>query len=194
MAHTSSTDDSGALSSADRQVLLAQARRSIEHGLSGARLEVEAEQFTLALRTHAASFVTIRVERDLRGCIGTLEAQQPLIVDVVSNAYSAAFRDPRFPALTRAEFAVLDVHVSVLSESQPMSFASEADLLAQLRPGVDGLVLEESYHRGTFLPAVWEQLPEPREFLRHLKRKAGLPADYWSPQLRVSRYTVESVP
>lgn len=178
----------------DRQALLEYARHAIERGLVGERLKVQVKEFSATLQAPGASFVTLKIERELRGCIGTLEAQRPLILDVVSNAYSAAFRDPRFPALTRAEFPVLDVHISVLSEPQPMVVESEAELLAQLRPGIDGLVLEEGYHRGTFLPAVWEQLPEPREFVRHLKRKAGLPADYWSPALRVSRYTVVSVP
>ena len=182
------------LSTHDRQTLLEFALRAIERGLAGDRLKVKPEEFSTALQAQGASFVTIRLERQLRGCIGTLEAQHALISDVVSNAYSAAFRDPRFPALTHAEFRMLEVHISVLSEPQPMVVVSEADLLAQLRPGIDGLVLEEGYHRGTFLPAVWEQLSEPREFVRHLKRKAGLPADYWSPALRVSRYTVQSVP
>lgn len=194
MAPGPSTEHVSGLSTPERQTLLQYARRAIEHGLAGGRLQVRPEEFSPALQAQGASFVTIKIARELRGCIGTLEAQRALISDVVSNAYGAAFHDPRFPALTRAEFRMLDVHISVLSEPQPMAVASEAELLAQLRPGVDGLVLQEGYHRGTFLPAVWEQLSEPREFVRHLKRKAGLPADYWSPALRVSRYTVVSVP
>jgi AmmeMemoRadiSam system protein A len=187
-------EETAGLSTRDRQTLLEFSQRAIERGLAGDRLKVQPEEFSAGLQAQAASFVTIKVRRQLRGCIGTLEAQRALIADVVSNAYSAAFRDPRFPALTRAEFLLLDIHISVLSEPQPMAVESEADLLAQLRPGIDGLVLEEGYHRGTFLPAVWEQLSEPRKFVQHLKRKAGLPADYWSPALRVLRYTVESVP
>lgn len=194
MAPMPLTEDAPGLSVPDRQALLEYARRAIERGLVGERLKVQVKEFSATLQAPGASFVTLKVERELRGCIGTLEAQRPLIADVVSNAWSAAFRDPRFPALTRAEFRLLDVHISVLSEPQPLAVRSEAELLAQLRPGIDGLVLEEGYHRGTFLPAVWEQLAEPREFVRHLKRKAGLPADYWSPALRVSRYTVVSVP
>ncbi len=194
MAPTPSIDTATGLAAADRQTLLEFAQRSIARGLAGGRLTVRPGEFSPPLQAHAASFVTLHVHGELRGCIGTLEAQRPLIADVVSNAWSAAFRDPRFPALTRAEFQVLDLHISVLSEPQPMAVASEAELLAQLRPGIDGLVLEEGLHRGTFLPAVWEHLSEPREFVRHLKRKAGLPAEYWSPTLRVSRYTVVSVP
>jgi AmmeMemoRadiSam system protein A len=113
---------------------------------------------------------------------------------VASNAYSAAFEDPRFAPLERGEFERLDIHLSLLSAPEPIQFGSEKDLLAQIRPSLDGLVLEEGARRGTFLPSVWEQLPDPVEFLRHLKRKAGLPADYWSATLRVSRYTSESIP
>jgi AmmeMemoRadiSam system protein A len=194
MVPTPLIEETAGLSMRDRQTLLEFAQRAIERGLTGDRLKVQPEEFSTGLQAQAASFVTIKVRQQLRGCIGTLEAQRALIADVVNNAYSAAFRDPRFPALTRAEFLLVDVHISVLSEPQPMAVESEADLLAQLRPGIDGLVLEEGYHRGTFLPAVWEQLSEPREFVLHLKRKAGLPADYWSPALRVSRYTTESFP
>jgi AmmeMemoRadiSam system protein A len=194
MVPTSLIEETAGLSTGDRQTLLEVAQRAIERGLAGDRLKVRPEEFSACLQAQAASFVTIKVRQQLRGCIGTLEAQRALIADVVSNAYSAAFRDPRFPALTRAEFLLLDIHISVLSEPQPMAVESEADLLAQLRPGIDGLVLEEGYHRGTFLPAVWEHFSEPREFVQHLKRKAGLPADYWSPALRVSRYTTESFP
>ncbi len=141
-----------------------------------------------------ATFVTLTIDAQLRGCIGTLEARRALVEDVASNAYSAAFEDPRFAPLERAEFERLDIHLSLLSAPEPIQFGSEKDLLAQIRPSLDGLVLEEGARRGTFLPSVWEQLPDPVEFLRHLKRKAGLPADYWSATLRVSRYTSESIP
>jgi len=134
------------------------------------------------------------VETSLRGCIGTLEPQWALVLDVAKNARAAAFEDPRFPALTWPEFDRLEAHVSVLSMPEPMQFESEEDLLAQLRPGVDGLILEESFYRGTFLPAVWESLAEPQEFLRHLKQKAGLHPDYWSDTIKVQRYTTESIP
>lgn len=181
-------------SPAERESLLALARDSIREGLGGQRLAVRADDYPPVLRAPGASFVTLQLDFELRGCIGSLEARVPLALDVASNAWNAAFRDPRFDPLTPHEFEGLDIHLSVLTPSQPMQFTSEDDLLGQLRPGVDGLVIEESFRRGTFLPSVWEQLPEPREFLRALKRKAGLPVDFWSASLRVSRYTTVSIP
>jgi AmmeMemoRadiSam system protein A len=134
------------------------------------------------------------VDEKLRGCIGTIEARKPLVEDVASNARGAAFRDTRFSALTWTEYERLDIHISVLSQPEPLQFSSEEELLAQLRPRVDGLIIEEGYHRGTFLPSVWEQLPTPHEFLQNLKHKAGLAPDYWSSRIRVRRYTTESIP
>jgi uncharacterized protein len=128
----------------------------------------------------------------LRGCIGSLEARRPLALDVAENAFASAFRDPRFAPLARAEEPRLDLHISVLSEAEQIPVRSEAELLASLRPGIDGVILSAGARRGTFLPSVWEQLPEPHRFLAQLKRKAGLPADYWSAELRVERYTVEA--
>jgi len=113
---------------------------------------------------------------------------------VVENARAAAFYDPRFPPLERRELGGLDIHLSVLTPSEPLPAASEAELLAALAPGEDGLILEEGPRRSTFLPQVWESLPEPRDFLRQLKRKAGLPPDHWSPDLRFRRYRVETIP
>lgn len=192
MAPTPSTEPG--LSSGDRVELLRIARRSIESGLDGTAVRIRAERFSASLQAIRASFVTLEVEGRLRGCIGTLEARRPLVEDVAHNAYSAAFDDPRFPPVRRLELAAIEIHLSLLSLPEPMTFRSEQDLLAQLQPNVHGLVLEEGRRRGTFLPSVWEQLPDPVEFLRHLKHKAGLPADYWSPTLRVSRYTAESIP
>jgi AmmeMemoRadiSam system protein A len=182
------------LAPAHRDELLKLAARSIEAGLAGDRLKVRASDFAQPLRVTRATFVTLMVSARLRGCIGTLEARRTLVEDVVSNAYSAAFEDPRFPPLERAELDQLDIHLSLLSSPEPILVGSEQELIAQIRPSVDGLVLEEGARRGTFLPSVWEQLPDPIEFLRQLKRKAGLPADYWSTTLRVSRYTSESIP
>ena len=193
MGRTSLTDGDFAFSPADRGALLDLARASIRAGLEGGEPRVRATDYPAGLQAPRASFVTLNVAAQLRGCIGTLEAHQPLVLDVAQNAFAAAFRDPRFPALGRDEFARIEIHISILSVPEPVAFASEADLLARLRPGVDGLIIEEGYRRGTFLPAVWESLPEPSEFLRHLKRKAGLPADYWSAGIRIRRYTVESI-
>jgi AmmeMemoRadiSam system protein A len=143
------------------------------------------------LNRPAATFVTLTQDGQLRGCIGTLEAHRPLIEDVENNARSAAFSDPRFPPLEEHELARTRVEVSVLSRPEPMGFTDEGDALSHLRPGVDGLILEAGWHRATFLPQVWEQLPDPDEFMAHLKRKAGLAPDYWSDDVRLSRYSVE---
>lgn len=169
------------------------ARASIAHGLAHARaLPVEPHTHDPLLRAPGAAFVTLRCAGRLRGCIGTLEAHRPLVRDVAENAWAAAFRDPRFDALSAAEAAYLDVHIAVLGPAEPLECRDEAELLAQLRPGIDGLILQEGGHRSTFLPSVWAELPEPRHFLAQLKAKAGLPADYWSASLEVSRYVTES--
>jgi len=175
--------------------LLEVSDRAIERSLRTGRPWLpDPEGHAAPLREKRATFVTLRLEGKLRGCVGTLEAVRPLVVDVAHNAWAAAFRDPRFPPLEAAEREGLDIHLSILRPAEPLDFSSEEDLLSQLRPGVDGLILEEGGRRGTFLPTVWESLPEPRAFLRELKRKAGLPADHWSHTLRAHRYTVESVP
>lgn len=176
-----------------QQTLLSIARQSIEQGLAdGHPLEVDLSRYATALHEWRASFVTLHHQSQLRGCIGHLEAYQPLAVDVAENAYSAAFRDPRFSALQAAELAALQIHISVLTPPEPMSFSDQGDLMRQIRPGIDGLILQAEGRRGTFLPSVWESLPEPLDFLRQLKRKAGLSTDYWSRHLVVERYTTES--
>lgn len=181
------------LSSQDRETLLEIARRSILHGLEqGVALPIQAADFELSLRAIRASFVTLNRHNTLRGCIGHLEAMLPLVEDVATNAFSAAFRDPRFPPLSEQELNDLELHISVLTPAKLLPCESEADLLRQMRPFKDGLILTEGIRSGTFLPSVWEQLPKPPDFLLHLKRKAGLPDDYWSPTLQVYRYETES--
>jgi len=142
------------------------------------------------LHTTAASFVTLMQQDELRGCIGTLEAHRTLIADVKANAVAAAFRDPRFKPLAKHEFDATRVEISVLSAVANVSFRDEDDALAQIRPGIDGVIFEYGYHRSTFLPQVWEDFSDPRLFFGHLKRKAGLPPDFWDPAVRLSRYTV----
>jgi len=137
-----------------------------------------------------ACFVTLTRQGELRGCIGTLEAHRPLGLDVRENAVAAAFRDPRFMPLTRVEFDAIRVEVSLLSPAEILVVASEEHALASLRPGIDGVVFEYAHYRSTFLPQVWEQLPEPAEFMAHLKRKAGVPMAFWAEGVRLSRYTV----
>ena len=172
---------------ADGKLLIAIARASIS-GQFGLHFAVrDAAPF---LRRPGATFVTLKHNGQLRGCIGSLAAHRSLIDDVRANAHAAAFRDPRFDPLRFEELSSVRVEVSLLSVLEPMALCDEAEALAQLRPGIDGIVLEYGGHRGTFLPQVWEHLPDRRSFLTQLKRKAGLAADFWDDGLRLSRYTV----
>jgi AmmeMemoRadiSam system protein B/AmmeMemoRadiSam system protein A len=140
------------------------------------------------LRQPGATFITLKLDGRLRGCIGSLEAHRPLAADVAANAEAAAFRDPRFPALSAAEWPRCDVEVSLLSAPKPIAFADEAELLAKIQPGEDGLILEHAGRRGTFLPQVWESIPDKRAFLGELVKKAGLPADTRLARCKLSRY------
>lgn len=177
------------LSIEDQQSCLQVARESIIHGLQHATaLKIDSKNYSSDLQQNLASFVTLHKKGVLRGCIGALEAYQPLINDVAEHAYSAAFQDPRFPALQENEYNQLEIEISVLSKPEAMIFESEEDLLRQIRPDVDGLILEHGFNRGTFLPSVWEQLPDKKDFLNHLKMKAGLPAQWWDDEVKISRY------
>jgi AmmeMemoRadiSam system protein B/AmmeMemoRadiSam system protein A len=169
------------------ETLLKMARSEIASKL----WEGAAQNFTAAwLQEPGASFVTLTREDELRGCIGSLEAHRPLEIDVRENAVAAAFHDPRFMPLSRGEFDAIRVEVSLLSPTEPLEVEDEDAARAALRPHIDGVVFEYGRHRSTFLPQVWEQLPDPDEFLAYLKRKAGLPMDFWAEQVRLSRYTV----
>jgi hypothetical protein len=167
--------------------LLAVARDAIAQrlGVSGASHEAQAW-----LQEPGASFVTLTQQDALRGCIGSLAAHRPLLEDVRANAVAAALRDPRFPPLRAQELPRIRIEVSLLSEAADMEFESESQAISLLRPGTDGVVLQFGHARGTFLPQVWEALPRPEDFLAQLKRKAGLPADFWHEDIRLSRYTV----
>jgi AmmeMemoRadiSam system protein B/AmmeMemoRadiSam system protein A len=168
------------------RTLLGIARASIEARLFGSARAIEADW----LRQAGATFVTLTREGELRGCIGTLQAARPLGVDVAENAVAAAFRDPRFAPVTRDEWPLIRTEVSLLSAPKPIRFGDEGDLLAQIRAGEDGLILECDGRRATFLPQVWESLPEKVMFLRELVRKAGLPSDTRLGRCTVSRYKV----
>jgi len=206
------------LNKVNRQRLLELAKRSIQHGLqTGRPLKINLDDYPEELTETRATFVTLQINHQLRGCIGMLEAVRPLAEDIAENAFSAAFRDPRFPPLQADELDDLEIHLSLLTPAEPMTFTSEQDLISQLQPGIDGLILEEpevynaankreqlppridglilekGRRRGTFLPSVWESLPEPEQFLRHLKQKAGLPPDYWSKNIRIYRYQTEII-
>jgi AmmeMemoRadiSam system protein A len=174
--------------------LLGVARRSLEHGIrTGDPLSVDPEDFPPDLRSLRSCFVTLRFVGKLRGCIGSLEASEPLVLGVARNAFKAGFRDPRFAPIDETELPLLAVEISVLTPPVPLRVDSEAALLAALRPGVDGLVLVDGPYTATFLPAVWDELREPAEFLRQLKRKAGLPLDHWSDTLEIRRYTADKI-
>lgn len=178
----------------DRRALLEVARASIRHGLEhGSPLRVDLDRFSPRLREPGACFVTLRRSGDLRGCVGSLEATRSLVEDVAENAFASAFRDSRFEPLAEGEQADLDVHLSILTPPEPLPCSSETELLEKLRPGIDGLILQDGGYRATFLPSVWESLAEPKEFLAALKRKAGLAADHWSDRIQFRRYRAESI-
>jgi AmmeMemoRadiSam system protein A len=143
------------------------------------------------LNEHGACFVTLMQTGQLRGCIGSLQAYRPLRDDVKENALAAAFRDPRFKPLSATEYNEICIEVSLLSALTAMTVANEEDALTQFQPGIDGIVLQCGDKRGTFLPQVWESLPEPHRFLEELKRKAGLQTDFWSDEIRLFRYHVD---
>jgi AmmeMemoRadiSam system protein A len=167
--------------------LLAVARHAIADEL---RLAAPLPAIDDALRRPGATFVTLFCRDELRGCIGTLKAVRAVGVDVHENALAAAFRDPRFPGLTTSEFEELSIEISLLSSPERVGVDSEDGLYSRLRPGIDGVMLEIDDRRATFLPQVWEALPDPRAFVGALKAKAGLPADFWSPRVNVSLYQV----
>lgn len=142
------------------------------------------------LREPGATFVTLTQSGRLRGCIGSLEAFRPLLLDVKANAIAAAFRDPRFSPLSVHELGTTEIEVSLLSPTQPLRVTSQEEALTLLRPGIDGVVFRFGRHHSTFLPQVWEQLPTPEEFLGRLKQKSGLPASFWHDDVQLARYTV----
>ena len=190
----SSHEPGQTLSDEHGRMLLELAAAAIEHGLrTGRVLEVDPAPYPEPLRAKRATFVTVERDGRLLGCIGTIHARTSAVEDVAKNAHGAVLYDPRCPRLDPDDLADLRIHISLLTEPSPMTFASEADLVEQLRPGVDGLLLEDGIYRGTFLPVVWATLPDPRDFLRHLKQKAGLPPTHWSDTVRVSRYTTEVI-
>ncbi|KAA3654225.1 MAG: AmmeMemoRadiSam system protein A [Proteobacteria bacterium] len=166
--------------------LLARARAAIEHALELGPAPTPDPD----LAERGATFVTLTRDGRLRGCIGSLKPQRALGDDVAANAVSAALRDPRFAALTADEWPLIRVEVSLLGRAEFLDAKSEAEVLAQLKPGKDGVIFFNGCQQATFLPQVWEQLPEPRDFLAELKKKAGLRADYWSSAVMVATYPV----
>jgi AmmeMemoRadiSam system protein A len=176
------------ISPADRELgraLLTIARSAIAAQLALPRVD---EPDDPALAQPAATFVTLHAHGELRGCIGSLEPVRPLRVDVRENAVAAAFRDPRFPPLAAREFESTSVEVSLLSQPERLFVADEDDLVRRLRPGIDGLILDHDGRRATFLPQVWDAIPDPRDFIAALKRKAGWAHGFWGLRMNVFRY------
>ena len=187
---TSNADDQPfSLSDQEQQTLLEIAAASIAAGLQQpSPLQVDVSTFDPALQQPGATFVTLKQQGKLRGCIGSVMATRPLVADVSANAYASGFRDPRFPPLHPIEVENLSVEISVLSPLSLMKGTTEAELLGQIRPGQDGLVIEYGQHRGLLLPSVWESIPEREPFFTTLKQKAGLSVDFWSEDVVLRRF------
>jgi len=174
------------------EALLDVAVESIRHRLvHDEPLPVVIQSFPSALAESGASFVTLHRDRELRGCIGTAQPWRALIADVAANACAAAFEDPRFDSINMHEIDALEIELSLLGPAVPLAVFSEVELLAALRPGRDGLILSEGSRRGLFLPAVWDSVNGPADFVRHLKEKAGIAK--WSSRVTVHRFETRSV-
>ncbi|PYF09682.1 hypothetical protein C8J30_10752 [Rhodobacter viridis] len=185
--------DDDILAAPYRATLLRSARQALEIRLrSGKPPAIAAASFAPALQGLGASFVTLTQAGRLRGCIGSLLAHRPLMEDVIENAQKAGLSDPRFAPVTAADLPGLQIKIAVLTRAAPLTFGSEAEALAAITPGRDGLIFSSRGQRGTFLPMVWDALPDPGEFLRALKRKAGFAPDYWAEDVQISRYRAES--
>ncbi|WP_432473840.1 AmmeMemoRadiSam system protein A [Amphritea sp. HPY] len=175
---------------AEQEYLLALVRSVIKVGLDRQQPvggEIVSCEYP-SLQRQRACFVTLKIDGQLRGCVGNLQADSRLVDAVSRNAYLAAFRDQRFNPVSRDESEQLEVEISVLTPMRELSVLNNTELLQKLRPGVDGLVFEAGDNRATFLPAVWEQLPDPKSFVERLKQKAGLSLDYWSDAVQCQVY------
>ena len=181
------------LSPEERSTLLRLARRSIELAIIGRSLpRLVLSDFSAPLREQGASFVTLTERGELRGCIGTLEAYQPLVQDVCEHAVAAATEDTRFSPVQPFEFPRLKIEISRLTPPMPLHYTSPEELLSLLHPLEDGVVLKDMGRRATFLPQVWEKIPDPGTFLNHLCQKMGAPIDLWrTKQIHVFTYQVE---
>ena len=186
------TDDPK-LTSQERHLLLKIAREAIEAVANNDDLPVlKAADYTDALRQDGVSFVTLTIDKQLRGCIGALEAYQPLYLDVQEHAAAAATQDYRFPRVKAHEVELINIEISRLTPTQPLDYVDGQDLVRKLRPGVDGVLIRDGARRATFLPQVWEKLPDPQDFLAHLCHKMGAPGNCWQiGKLQVFTYQVE---
>lgn len=170
--------------------LIKVARDSIAYGVDyGKPLHIDVEAFPEICRQETATFVTLKRNGSLRGCIGAIDPCRPLVTDISHNAFAAAFRDSRFTAVELHELPQLDLFISILTPRTYIEFTSQDDLLSKVRPGIDGLVLQEGPYCGAFLPVMWDTFEDAETFFAHLKTKAGLPRNYWSDSVIVSRFT-----
>jgi len=169
------------------------AREALEHGVRGEKLPVlDKETLPEHLRDQGVSFVTLTIRGELRGCIGALEAYQPLVDDVREHAVAAALEDPRFSPVREDELSRIQIEVSRLTRPVPLKYKNAEDLLSHLRPHVDGVILKDGYRRATFLPQVWEKIPDPAEFMNNLCYKMGVHETHWrNKHLDVFTYQVD---
>lgn len=182
------------LTASEEIILLTIANESIKYGLQHHKPGVVMVSKLPAIFHHrCATFVTIYINNQLRGCIGSLEPRYSVAEDVMRNAFASAFKDPRFPPLNVNEFKDIKLEISLLGPLQPMQFESEENLIAQLQPGKDGILLADAKYRAVFLPLVWEKLPDPKSFIQALKQKAGMPADYWSNSMQAWRFFTRTI-
>lgn len=181
------------LSPKEKEELLKIARQALEISSRKGQLpKLDLSSFSPALQADAASFVTLTIGGELRGCIGTLEAYQPLAIDVQERAKQAGSSDPRFSPVSPEELPLIKLEISRLSKPELLEYRNSDELIALLRPGIDGVVISEDKRRATFLPQVWEELPEAERFLGQLCRKMGVPANHWKHRhLKVEIYQVE---
>ncbi len=180
------------LTKPQQTILKTLAWQSIAHGVkTGKPLGINPADYSEDLLKPCATFVILSYQNQPRGCIGNLEAVRPLVEDVCENAFAAAFCDKHYPTITEADLAELEIHIDILSPLETLIFNSELDLIEQLRPNQDGLLLQDGSHHASFLPSNWDSLPSPMVFMQHLKQKAGLPPTYWSKTVKAKRFTTQ---
>ena len=186
--------DTDQLTEEEGRYLLSVARKTIEQKISNLEDQVEFDSFdSNKFSEKRGTFVTLTIDDGLRGCIGNIVPQESLLDGVKANAINAAFRDPRFEPLSEKEWEKVKIEISILTDPKPLDYSNRKDLLEKMRQGTDGVILKKGYNQSTFLPQVWEQLPDKKEFLTHLCLKAGLEMDSWKREkLEVSTYQVQA--
>jgi AmmeMemoRadiSam system protein A len=186
--------DTGQLTEEEGRYLLSVARKTIEQKISNLEAQVEFDSFdSNKFSEKRGTFVTLTIDDGLRGCIGNIIPQESLLDGVKANAINAAFRDPRFRPLSGKEWEKVKIEISILTDPKPLDYSNRKDLLEKMRQGTDGVILKKGYNQSTFLPQVWEQLPDKKEFLTHLCLKAGLDGNEWEKEkLEVLTYQVQA--